>query len=457
MVPSTSENQKDFFDDYVSKSELPTSFKSRSNSSNIVPIPTNAWLKMMKHLNQAEHVINLSREYEKLNRFINNRSIKKTIENKYGKDVFNTIQAQVDNLSLQKHSEQMDAISGAMGFLVNNWVTSKVALNPNVFVKQLISTGNYMENMPVKRWMKHFGKGIKSHKATFDFMWDNAPFLKARFNRGYNEAMRSAVQGAENINPMMGDYTKFLSSLVRGGDVTAIIYGGYPVIMHEMEVNGKSLEEAVKIFERQTLKAQQSGLTSDRSLFQNSRNPLARLFLAFKNTPSQYFRKNVDALITYYNGDSTKAQMAKTLAIYSLIQPALYGLAGYAMKKMWMSIGNAITGRKDEEDDTNMFQAMLSALLVNPFMAIPILDDIANYAARKVTGQKAWKVFSTPLLDDIESGIRTIQKENITGFDFLEIIGSFVEPIVPAPIKTYTRIGKYLFNKEKKESPKIGG
>ena len=356
---------------------------------------------------------------------------------------------QIENVSLHKQSAKIDAVSEWFGIAINNWVTSKIALNPSTYVRQLMSVGNYIENMSSLEWVKGFKEGISSPKETFDFMWKNAPFLEARFNKGYSEALARAMQGAEQLNVTWGNYTKFLSSLARYGDITAIIYGGYPVVKAEL-AKGKSMQEAIKTFERATLKAQQSGLGSSISQFQNSRNPFARLFLAFKNTSNQYFRKMVDAVISFQNGDISGSQFAKTMTIYAVIQPTLYAASGFLLKQAYKEIGQLARGiDRDDEILKGLALEIITQMAVSLVNAIPVIDDVAMFATRKLTGQKVYQVFSTPLFDELEKAGRKLAKEQVEAKDYLEATASILEPVTALPINVYLRIYKYLMEKKK--------
>jgi hypothetical protein len=287
-------------------------------------------------------------------------------------------------------------------------------------------------------------------KATFDYMWNNSGgYLESRFNRGYSEALQESIKSAENYNSSWGDWTKFLSSLVRGGDIGAIIYGGYPYVMYlQSEAGGNHTKaQAMEKFRLATINAQQSGLASSRSQFQNSRNALARLFLAFKNTSNQYFRKMVDATIQVSNGDISKQQYAKVMTIYAVIQPTLYAAAGVLVKRGYRMLGDLLTGEPedDEELGQDLAEAIILQLAINPVTAIPVFDDIAAYAARKAMGLKTYGVMNFPMLSDIESGIQKLGKRRISASDYIEAAGSVLEVGTAAPIKTYVRIYKYMF------------
>ncbi len=458
--PATSEFESDFIDGIVMQGETASAQKARSKSNRVIPVPKNAWLKTMKHIAEAEHIDKVSRHYETLKRLFNDRLVKHQITEKFGEDVYQVLNAQIDNLSLNAQSHKVDQVTKWFEGALNNWVVSKIALNPSVFVKQLISVGNYAENMKAADWVAGFAKGVATPKETFDFMWKNAPFLEARFNRGYSEAINEAIRGAEQMSGAWADWQKFLSSLVRAGDITAIVYGGAPFVRSEIAKNkakGMSdkgaLSAAFEKFEQVTLQGQQSGLASSRSQFQNSRNAFARLYLAFKNTPNQYFRKMVDASISVSNGDISKAQFAKTMTIYAVIQPTLYASAGVLVNEGYKRLGDLLTGDDDsdnEELQEDLAEAILLQLAISPVSAIPLFNDIANFVARKQMGLRTWKVFSFPLIDDIASGIRSVNKKRVGALDYLNAAGSVLEVTTATPVKTYLRIFKKMFVDERR-------
>lgn len=443
--PSTSEYQQDFYDDYRVQGETPSALKARSESNRVVPVPRNAWLKAMRHIREAEHISNLAREHEQLKRIFMDRAVKNKITNKYGEEVYNQIIDQIDNISLNKIFEQDEFIEKTIGKVINNWVTAKIALNPTVFAKQLLSVVNYAENMPANEWASGFGEGLVSPKKTFEYMWEGSGgFLEQRFNKGYSEAIKDAITGAESISKNKSKWVKGLSSFVRAGDISAIIYGGYPYVKY-LESQGMSKKQAFDKFKAATLKSQQSGMRSGLSQFQNRRNAINRIFLAFKNTANQYFRKQVDAMISYANGDIDKAQLAKTTAIYSVINPILFAYTGFLVKQGLMSLGEALFDSTPEEPDPEEIMASIYVqLAINPFMAVPIIDDMANFAGRRIADLPSYKVFSTPLFDEAESAMQAITKEDVELDDVLGAFGFVAEASTGLPVETGVRIYEYL-------------
>jgi len=416
--------------------ETPSSRKQRAKGG-VIPIPKNAYLKFQKSNVEAEHEKHLSRAYERLKRTFSDAGVQADFEKKFGKDVYKVLMNQIDNLSLNQTQANMDAVVGLIGKGLNNWVVAKIALNPSVFVKQLISVGNYMEVMPPAQWSKHFVKGVMSPKKTFDFMWKNIPDLEARFNRGYSEALAHVMAESGRMGSKKQAWVNGMTFLVRTGDIGAIIYGGYPVIQAHLEAHPNDMKGAIEKFNLATQKAQQSGLKSARSQFQNSNNPLARLFLAFRNTSNQYFRKQVDATISFYQGDISASQYAKTMAIYAVIQPALYGAVGFYMRSL-------LYGSNDEEDQ--VFSAILESIALSPFNAIPLINDVVKTAIKAMQGEKIWKALSMPMFDDINYAFTKMTGKDVELGDVMYELASLgAEVTTGTPVKTYEKIFKRIF------------
>jgi len=447
--PATSEKPVDIYEDFVQQSNIPSPLKPRGGVT-VIPRPVNAWHKAQKHVVQALHTQYLSNRFEELRRIFLDRKITKIIQLKFGEDVHAVMMNKINDLSLNKQLDRLDEITKVFQKALNNWVVAKVSLNPSIFFKQLVSTGNYMEDMPVKEWIKYFAQGISSPKETFDFMWNNAPFLEARFNTGYEEALSRAMSGSKEILKLSHDWAQGLTSLVRSGDITAIIMGGYPIVKYEMEVNNKSLDEAMEIFKNQTYKAQQSPMLSGMSEWQKNKNPFARLFLVFRNTSNQYLRKQVDAIISYNNGDIDKVQLGKILTIYGVIQPTLWVAMGYAISNSISLLSKIMSGGGDDDKEKNIIEDIFNEIVLSPFKSLAIVESLVQLAIRRAQKKPQWKIYSLPLLDDIADSISKAGKKNISFWDYLDIAAGIIEPAKGLPIKTWSRYGKKIVGDGKK-------
>lgn len=458
--PATSEFQPDIFDDIRVQGETPSALKERAKGK-VIPIPKDAWIKAQRHVSQGEHVENLSREHETLKRIFTNRKIKNAVESKFGKEVYDTLLTQIDEISLNKQTKKVDFFTKWIGAAVNNWVVAKVGIpNINIPIKQLISMGNFAEDMDSAEWARVFKEGVFKPEETFKFMWNNFPFLEARFNRGFSEALATALAGADKVGRNWSKWQRFITSWGRAGDITAIIYGGFPLVQAEIakaKAEGKSQEEAIKqagdVFEQATIRAQQSALSSSRSQFQNSGNPFTRFFLAFKNTVTQYLRKMADATISFQNGDISLEQYTKVMTIYAVIQPILYSSAGVLTRRGFIEAGKLLTGRGGDDDEPLVEELLVAAftqIAISPVAAVPFVESSAKFAMRKATNQKVFKFLSTPLLDDLDRGLSRFGKKDITAEDYLLIGATLLEPTTAFPGLTLFRDYKYLNPKPRK-------
>lgn len=434
---ATSQKPKDtLLDNMKVQGSLPSYAKERATGG-VVPIPMNAWLKYSKHIASAEQMLKLQDSWRELRQIFDSNTVQAEIKKKYGDKVNKSIRAQIDGISLNQLTQQMDEVSGFFGKVLGNWIKAKISLNLSVFSKQLISVGNYMENMPVMAWNKYFIEGMANPVATKKFMWDNAKFLEARFNKGYSEDIERAQAEAKKM-ALSKKYNQWMTSLVRMGDIGAITYGGYPMIQYLTKEKGMTMEQAVAEFEKATLRSQQSGLASSLSPTQMSRNPFVNFFFAFKNTPTQYMRKMADAIIMFRNGDITLEQFTKTMIIYGAIQPAMFGMVTQLMRQLLY------------DDDDDYVDDVISNIAISPINAIPIVGDVGKFAVNTMIAEaqgdkKPWKVFSSPVMDDIESWVKVLEKnagedvDDISIFDFIDMLALPAELTVGAPVQTVTR------------------
>ena len=159
-------------------------------------------------------------------------------------------------------------------------------------------------------------------------------------------------------------------------------------------------------------------------------------FFAFKNTPKQYARKIADAFISYYNGDITRGQLAKTLAIYIGVQAALFGAAGQLMRSMLYG------------DDDDYLDDIASSVFTSFTNAFPIFGDVNKYIvdsiiAKVTKGKKPYYLFSQPLLADLERFLKyevpAAFDGEITIFDIIGVMATPLELTTGLPIKTIER------------------
>ena len=435
----------DVLNDMRMQSTTPGFFKERTSGS-VIPLPKNAWLKYQNHIAQGYYMTEVAEKFKEMAEVFKSKRIENMITNKFGEKVYKTLIDQIEAIGLNASPASVDDMSKWYNKLVSNWVGAKIALNPVVFVGQLTSFTNYAVDVPTKAYLKNFMYALRHPKEVFDFMMKhNKDFLMHRYESGFNEAMSRFITQAESLNSMkfgLSPKSKFswaniLSSLVRMGDMGSLIFGGYGQFKTMLD-NGMSVEEAKKKFEFATLRSQQSGNAASIAKIQRVPNGLSMLFLPFKNTAMQYGRKIVDTVVSYQNGDITKAQATKTLTNYLFIQPAL-----------WVFIRNIakdILGLEDEDDEYT--DGILEQILVNPIEMIPFAGESFKAAYSIIADEKLYGVYSMPLFDDIEKSWKKLAKEEKDIFDWVDIISPVVEGLTATPIQTPKRYAQKWFGEE---------
>jgi len=428
--PGTSESTADIFDEMRRAGETPSAEKMLSKSSKIEPKATNAWNKALYHMKTGEHVRHLSPAYEKLKNLIADRDIRLAITRKFGKTIYENIKKKVEIISLANYGQSLDAIGGVMNQAVSNWTGAKVSL-PNVTspIRQLVSVINFAEKMPVGEWASGFGDSVADGKATWDYMWEKAPWLGARFKKGYAENIARAIKDTMRVPGTDMSWAEAGSILTRLGDVGAIVYGGCPYVKWLQTSAGGGMTEAEAFEEfKWSIKSQQSPLSSGLSDFQNSRHWGNRMLFNFKNTVSQYLRKSVDSVVSYINGEIPKKQMIKTLFIYWIANPILFALLGEAVTEGVKGAGELVRGEELSVDAGEFAQDVMLQIAISSSTAIPILEHIVNFAARwAIKQKKPQQIFSMGVLDDIEFAVTGLAKANPNFTDYIKALGTGVE------------------------------
>jgi hypothetical protein len=412
--PSTPErgSEVDLFNEYSSKS-LGNGFTKSRAESEILPMDFhNPVATLYSHIDGVSKFVFMSDILDKMNLRFKDLDLKRVIINKFGDDVHKTLIQELANVTYKKEAPVFNGMNKILDNAISNWITGNIAVKPIVGLKQLLSANNYAVDMPYLTWQKGFLKSIADYKNTIDYMM-KIPYLKARYEGNFsNEFLKQTI---ENSAFATSKKLKDLCTIfVKIGDIGAIIFGRKPYIDYLINEKGMSEDEAIKQFVLSTNRSQQSSAISSLSNFQvnMTRNPIGKLFIAFKNSPQQYVRMCADALISATNGDMTAKQCAKVIFQYAYVQPLLYTIATSGALFRFMFTG----------DDDDIKEDAISSIFNLNADALPIVGDIYKFAIQKLLNQKALPQ-STPLLGDIQTEINRLAKDGATAEDYLQAIG----------------------------------
>lgn len=421
--------------------------KSRTAGQLVEMLPMNPVEKLYRHYSSAMQYVETSEKTGWLRRILRDSKIKKTVEEQFGPDAAKTMYELLDNSTLGagknsvKHYED-----GIMNWLTNNYVKAAIAAKPSIALKQLISVINYSENMPAGEWAKGFMEGLANPKQTIAFMMQD-PYLKTRWENGtQNEAlMRALAQdfGKTKGVKALNSFSNILAINVRLGDIGAIIFGGKPYVDYLMKTKGMRREEAFKQFRLDTLRSQQASNRSALSRLQaKEMNWLMRALFAFKNTGNQYIRKMADAVIMYKRGEIDAKQLAKTIAIYGVINQYLY-VAATSLGVL----GAGLSGFDDEDKNKEMLAEFMLWPAQN-FGFLPILDDAVNQASYRLTNwalggkSSALRNPEVPLIKDVYGAVRSLGKEELTFEDWVNAAAPLAQTLTGLPVKYFAGAAK---------------
>ena len=403
----------DLFNDYSSKT-LNNAFTKTRTTSELVPMEfSNPVQILYNHIDGVAKFVNMGEHLDKANVVLNNKEfLKPVIIEKYGKDVYKTLTQILLNTTYKAESKVYNGIQKIFDYLSSNWIVSNISLRPIVALKQLLSANNYASEMPVMEWANGFTKAVADYKNTIDYMM-KIPYVKARLGGSMqNEFLKQYINNSAFARTKK--IKDFLAMNVKLGDAGSLIFGGKPYIDYLIS-QGVSEQEAIKQFVLQTNRTQQSSAVSSLSNFQvsASRQPLARVLTAYRNSQQQYVRMCGDAIVSYANGEIDLKQCAKTVYHYMFLQPFMFNVA---------TSGSLIMLATSGEDDELWADLKLS--LLNLCMdSVGLLSEVYQYVIRTLVDNETYRPVNTPLWGDIQKEIGRIAKQDANFEDFVKGFG----------------------------------
>ena len=345
-----------------------------------------------------------------IDKMFTNKDVRKYLKNIYGDDINNLIDSMIKKVSAK--GQQKFKMASFINKSMNAFIISKLAFNPVVFIKQLTSIPTYANDIGIANWIKYSKLGSTLSQRRSAIMEDynevikNSVYLQDRA-KGLN--IRNAIAHYEDHSNSIIDKSfgaeaqRIAMMLTKSGDKAAIMLGGLPNYRYYKaqykKQNPKATEQevidyAIRKFERDTKKTQQSSDIQDRDYYQTD-DPLMRSFNMFMTTPKQYLRKEIDAFRNLgrkiksldkkkslkeniksfkETGKGTVGQNLRQLAMYHVMMPALF---------QWAALGFPVD--MDDEDKADMAGAMLLGNL----NALFIVGDLFTMT-KDVLLEKPW-------------------------------------------------------------------
>ena len=368
---------------------------------------------LLTYLNDMEYFAAYAESIRDINKIFDNQTIKDAITTLHSQEVYGLIKESIKRVANRASTDPKMAwwINTSNNF----FIASRLALSPVIALKQLTSSITYANDIGIRNWIKYSVKNIKDVASTWKEIRDNSVYMQDRKYNSILQVIESySEEGMQSFVPggYKQWYLNFLMYTTKWGDRTAIMLGGMPNYNYYKDQYRKAnpkasekevIDHAIKKFEKDTKRTQQSGDIQDKDYYQ-THNPFIRAHNMFLTTPKQYMRKEIQAIRALYRkakGESSKGTMVdnmRTFLMYHTVMPAFFqyvalGLPG--MLRPW---------RDEDEDD--MLRAVVIGNLNSFFLAGEAISGLADLAQGK-----PWE-FSPKSLGYLETTKRILKKFN---------------------------------------------
>jgi len=372
---------------------------------------------LLTYLNDMEWFSAMASPLKDVDKMLLNPEISKLIKSIHGDTVFSLIKNQIEKLASKGIRSGIGAQT--VNLFTDAFIVSKLGLNPNVMLKQLTSFITYANDIGPVQWIKYAPKTKSEVLQAWNEIRENSVYLKDRKYNSITKTIESYSEtGMESIVPVSAKdwMVNFLMYTTKFGDRAAIYLGGmsnyryYKAEFKRKNPNAteqQAIDYAVRKFERDTKRTQQSSDLQDKDYFQTA-NPIVRPFNMFLTTPKQYLRKEMQAITNMYRkilsggkkGKGTWTQNLRTFALYHAVMPVFFQYVALGLP--------GLLREKREEDDEDLIRAAIIGNLNGLFIAGELIQSLGNYVLGKPWAEDVGRTI--PIYDKVEELIKTKNK-----------------------------------------------
>ena len=381
------------------------STKMRQDNKRAIRKDVDGTNALFTYIRDMEYFAAYARPVSDINKIFTNPIIYDTIKRLYGQETNDMIHAAIDKIANKGMSQSDGKMDQAVNVMQDIFILSRLGINPVVTLKQLTSFVTYGNDIGFVNWMKNaalsrFGKG-QSVKAVWKEIAENSVYLQDRQKQSITKAIEAYTdERMIEVMPerfgMSGNTRESLINILmyttRLGDIGAIYLGGVPnyVFYKEQALKaGKTEKQAIEIairkFERDTKRTQQSTDLQDRDYRQN-KDAINRALNMFLTTPKQYLRKEVYAIRNLYRlaasggkqGKGTVGENMRTFITYHVVMPMFF-----------QYVANGFPGLLadwDEEDGSDLMRAGILGNINALFIYGEFVEKFAYYLQDKPKG-----------------------------------------------------------------------
>ena len=367
-----------------------TKVRQRSN----LPIKAMNQMDLLNtYINDMEYFAAYGETIRDMDKFFSNEYVKSAIKEIHGSEINTFIKDMITKVAQQgQHSGMKAKVINGMN---NVFILSRLALSPVITLKQLTSTFTYANDIGPLNWLKYAAKNKTEQLKVWKEVTENSVYMKDRNSTSIMRAIETYTDAKMKEfvpRPTKDFLINFMMYTTKIGDRGAIMLGGLPNYSYYKAnaiKDGKTEEEAIQIairkFERDTKRTQQSGDLQDKDYLQTG-EPITRAMNMFLTTPKQYLRKEIIATRELYRklaawdrkaGKGTVAQNLRTFGMYHIFMPVLFQYVA-------MGLPGILRGFRDDDDED-----LLRAAVIGNLNALFIIGELVQTAGDALTN-KPW-------------------------------------------------------------------
>jgi len=371
---------------------------------------------LASYLNDMEYFAAYAEPVNQISGFITHPTTKKAIIAKGGDEIYNSLNNSIKKVANRGTSEfRGDKFLDAMNSV---FIISRLALSPVIMLKQLTSTIAYADDIGIRNWLAQIAN-VSEFRKTMKEIKENSNYMADRKNDSIFRAIDAYSSGKTGVAEFIPNQSKeFMINMAmwttKFGDATAIYAGGAPNYLYykkQFKKNNptateqEAIDYAIKNFERDTKRAQQSGEIADKDYYQTS-NPVVRALNMFLTTPRQYFRKEMFAVRNLYRklrafdskaGTGTIGQNLRTFGMYHFALPVFF-------QYISMGLPGLLRDKRDEDDED-----LMRAAVVGNLNALFLVGEAFGAFADLMTS-KPYAAENTKTIGMLQSTMSAMQK-----------------------------------------------
>ena len=424
-------------------------------------LPMDGTDALMSYIHDMEYFAAYAESIRDINKIFTNEYIRGAIRSIHGDNTVKLIDNSIQKIANKGvQTEKWSKVFNAMNTM---FIIARLAISPLIMIKQLTSTFTYANDIGSRNWLKYSAKNMIELNGVFQEMRDNSVYMQERGTQSLMRAMETYSESAMQEfvpSPTKDFMVNFMMYMVKFGDRNAIFLGGaanYSYYKDQAIQSGETEQEAIQIairkFERDTKRTQQSSDLQDKDFYQTG-HPMQRAANFFLSTPRQYLRKDIQAVRNLGRklkawdrnaGKGSVKENLRTLLMYHVYMPVLF-------QYISMGLPGLLRGFR-EDDDEDLMRAAIMGPLNGLFIAGEVLGMGADYYQGKPWAGEGTK--SLGLLNVATSIIQKLKaadkmkegpkKDAKMKQAYLEML-TIVPPGIPAPTlsKLITNYGKVI-------------